>query len=412
MKINTKFFTIACLLLSAIFINCSSDGDNEQQNFNDTSLKELLINNTNYLDKINSSNVPEVTVDEGVTSVTIKAVPTDEKAEIVIHGKDNLRSGRNDVNITVITKSGVYKVYKIYVDVKKKADLGVIALQNNVPLNKVYDRFNNGATILDSIKVELKGGATSSKPIKVLYNKTSVTNTSTKFMAIVNRGTNVANTGKDGGYTVIPANKREAWIYFEVSPDNLNPGITQKFGIQLERSFDDNGNGIEVLRDTQFKEVNTNVSVVLCPFRLNRFLGAKKYYRSYAQSFVPGGGRPKYDFVIKKDESTKNGILLNEKSASMWYFAAEGIKRAYKEEDRNLKAVIDPVTKKITIPTQTFNSIDNLGRTNIVKIEQVGEGNVDLCSSRMTFYIKIERTREGTTTPKVLLKKGEIIILE
>ena len=64
-----------------------------------------------------------VNVDKTVTSLGLKAVPTDSKATVKITGDGNFKTGNNIVNITVTAEDGTTKVYQITV-VKSKIGSG------------------------------------------------------------------------------------------------------------------------------------------------------------------------------------------------------------------------------------------------------------------------------------------------
>ncbi len=59
-----------------------------------------------------------VTADAETESVTVTAVPSDDDAEVVVTGAEDLSVGRNKVMVSVTAENGDVRVYRIYVDIK------------------------------------------------------------------------------------------------------------------------------------------------------------------------------------------------------------------------------------------------------------------------------------------------------
>ena len=85
----------------------------------DTSLSKLLVSSGNLSPKF-SSNVKKykMEVEYNINQISVKAMPSDEKATISVSGNTNLKAGDNTVNITVTAPSGDKAVTKIIVSKK------------------------------------------------------------------------------------------------------------------------------------------------------------------------------------------------------------------------------------------------------------------------------------------------------
>ena len=88
----------------------------------DNSLKSLEVVGYSIEPSFDSSKQDyTLTVENGVTTLNINAIPNDEKSSVTINGNGNLNVGINNVNVVVTAEDGSQKIYTIKV-IRKNSD--------------------------------------------------------------------------------------------------------------------------------------------------------------------------------------------------------------------------------------------------------------------------------------------------
>ena len=89
---------------------------------NNNDLASLVI--ANYPITFASDNTTySIDIDEDVDSIEVTAVPDDKDAKVVITGNTNMKTGSNEIRITVTAVDGSSKVYTVHVNRKSNNDI-------------------------------------------------------------------------------------------------------------------------------------------------------------------------------------------------------------------------------------------------------------------------------------------------
>ena len=85
----------------------------------DNYLEKLSVKGYDFTQDFHKTNDTYfLTVESGVESIDVTAEASDDDAEVIITGTDELTTGRNKVMVSVTAENGDVRVYRIYVDVK------------------------------------------------------------------------------------------------------------------------------------------------------------------------------------------------------------------------------------------------------------------------------------------------------
>lgn len=110
---------------------------------NNNNLSSLVI--ANYpITFASDTTTYSIDIDEDVDSIEVKAVPDDKDAKVVITGNTNMKTGSNEIKITVTAVDGSSKVYTVHVNRKSNNDIinnNDLDMDNND--NNINDNNNN-----------------------------------------------------------------------------------------------------------------------------------------------------------------------------------------------------------------------------------------------------------------------------
>lgn len=96
----------------------TSDSKTTYQGSADNYLESLTIDGYKFTQAFHKTrNTYFTTVEAGVSALEVDAEPSDDSANVVITGADNLSEGRNKVMVSVTADNGDVRVYRIYVDI-------------------------------------------------------------------------------------------------------------------------------------------------------------------------------------------------------------------------------------------------------------------------------------------------------
>lgn len=208
-------------------------------------------------------------------------------------------------------------------------------------VGKAYERLNNGSTKRDSIRINLAGSHRST-PITVNF---TIDATST---AVAGVHYNLITTG---GSVTIPANESYAYVYFEVLPDNIEPGEVWKLKFNLTGSSQS-----DIELSENFKSFTRSIRI-LCPFIRSNFIGTFSVVE-------PGYSGSPYTTVASVDTDA-NSIVIN----NFWDFG--GV----------VKYTFNPATTAVTLPTQ------DVVMDGVTYVVAQGPGNATYDACGLTFVV-------------------------
>ena len=96
----------------------TSESKTTYQGSADNYLESLTVDGYKFTQAFHKTrNTYFTTVEAGVSALEVDAEPSDDSANVVITGADNLSEGRNKVMVSVTADNGDVRVYRIYVDI-------------------------------------------------------------------------------------------------------------------------------------------------------------------------------------------------------------------------------------------------------------------------------------------------------